>query len=384
MSLLLPVDGGNSVDWSPSGATPPQPGPGGFDSRSAFAAVHVVADPRSDPEAGGSPVIDWDETLAYRHYLWSLGLGVAEAMDTAQRGAGVGWETARELILRTAAEAESVGGLAVYGASTDQLDTGGPVDLGTITAAYREQVEFVEAAGGVAILMASRELASVAIGPDDYMAVYDEVIAAASRPVMVHWLGGMFDPALAGYWGSPDPWQAKETLIRIVESNAGGVSGVKVSLLDSQLEVDMRKRLPVGVSVYTGDDLHYVDLILGDENGHSDALLGVFDPIAPVAAAALQALDRDDIDGYRALLEPTVPFARHLFDAPTDHYKTGVVFLAYLNDHQSHFRMVGGMETARSLPHLARLLVLADEAGLLRDPELATQRMRALLEFDSQ
>jgi Protein of unknown function (DUF993) len=341
-------------------------------SRVAFAAVHVVADPlRCEP--GGPAALDWEATLAFRRHVWAHGLAVAEAMDTAQRGMGLDWEAARELIRRSAAEARAVGGRIACGAGTDRQPQ---VD---IVRAYQEQCEFVEAQGAQAIVMASRALAAAARGPDDYREVYGAVLGGLERPAILHWLGEQFDPALRGYWGATDLDKAAEVLLSIIEADPGRVDGVKVSLLDAEREVALRRRLPPGVRLYTGDDFNYPALIAGDERGHSDALLGVFDAIAPAAAAALHALDDDDREAYDAVLAPTVPLARRLFEAPTPHYKTGVVFLAYLNGHQDHFRMVGGLESARSVVHLADLLVLADRAGLLRDPALAAARMRHVL-----
>lgn len=377
MRLSLPTGDGDLIDWAPSGAEPRAPKAGGFTSRTAYAAAHVVADPLKESSEGRPPV-DWETTLSFRRHLWDLGFGVAEAMDTAQRGGGVGWETAQVLIRRTAAEAS---GPAVYGAATDQLAPGVRFGLDEIIDAYGEQVSHIESCGGDAIIMASRHLAAVAEGPDDYARVYGEVIEGASRPLMIHWLGPMFDPALKGYWGSNDPRQAAGTVLGIVAAHPEKVVGVKLSMLDRELELDMRRNLPDGVRMLTGDDLDFAELILGDEHGHSDALLGVFDPIAPVAAAALQALDGGDVDGYRRLLEPTLPLARHLFSPPTYQYKTGVVFLAYLGGFQDHFRMIAGAESGRSLPHLARLLMLADDARLIRDPGLAVHRMKLILEL---
>jgi hypothetical protein len=299
-------------------------------------------------------------------------------MDTAQRGSGVAWDTARDLIHRTATEAE---GPAVYGAGTDQLAAGGEYSLEEITEAYREQVSFIEELGGQAIVMASRQLAAAARSPEEYLAVYDEVIASSSRPLLIHWLGEAFDPSLADYWGAKDPWTAAETVLEMVASHPGDLSGIKLSVLDAELEVDLRRRLPNGVAMFTGDDLNYVDLIEGDASGHSDALLGVLGPIAPAATTAFQALDRGDHAGYRSALEPTLPLARHMFSEPTFDYKTGIVFLAYLNGLQNHFRMVEGAESARSLPHLAKVLVLADRAGLISDPDMAARRMKPLLEL---
>ncbi|HEY5578637.1 MAG TPA: dihydrodipicolinate synthase family protein [Acidimicrobiia bacterium] len=377
--LELPVGDGTLITWAPSREPLAPPPRAAVSSRKAFAATHVVADPRRDPGFDGTPSLDWEATLAFRRHIWSLGLGVAEAMDTAQRGGGLDWHTSQELIRRTAAEAASVGGQAVYGAGTDQLAPGLEAPLPQIVEAYREQVHFVESLGGSAVLMASRHLARSARSADDYLRVYGTVIAEAGGPVLIHWLGEMFDPELAGYWGGTDPWKAMETLLSLVQQHHSRIDGIKVSLLDEELEREMRGRLPAHVRLYTGDDLNFVDLILGDGNRHSDALLGVFDPIATAASAALQALDEGDVPRYRQILEPTVPLSRHLFAPPTLHYKTGVVFLAYLNAHQDHFRMVAGAESARSLPHLSRLLVLADQAGILRDPELAVDRMRLVL-----
>ena len=377
MKLSLPAGDGDFVSWAPSGREPVRPEAGGFTSRAAYAAAHVVADPLTE-SSDGRPRVDWEATLSFRRHLWDLGLGVAEAMDTAQRGGGVGWETARELIRRTAAEAS---GPAVYGAATDQLEPGARFGIDEIIDAYGEQVSHIEDCGGDAVIMASRHLAAVAEGPDDYLRVYGEVIGNASRRLLIHWLGPMFDPALDGYWGTDDASRAADTVLGIVAAHPEKVAGVKLSMLDRELEVEMRRNLPHGVRMLTGDDLNFVDLILGDDRGHSDALLGVFDPIAPVAAAALQALDRDDVDRYRRLLGPTLPLARHLFSPPTHHYKTGVVFLAYLGGLQDHFRMIAGAESGRSLTHLARLLMLADEAGLIGDPELAVHRMKPILEL---
>jgi hypothetical protein len=317
--------------------------------------------------------------MAFRHHLWELGFGVAEAMDTAQRGMGLSWEMARELIVRTAGEAGRTGSPAVYGASTDQLPEGATVTVPAVIEAYRQQVDLIESVGGRAILMASRALASIAISAEDYVEVYGTIITGAERPVMIHWLGEVFDPALAGYWGSHDPWTALETVLALAAAHPDRIDGVKISLLDDKLEKSMRARLPGGVRTYTGDDFNFVDMILGDEDRHSDALLGVFDPIAPVASAAFEALDAGDRLAFGALLDPTIPFARHLFSAPTYHYKTGITFLAFLNGHQNHFRMLGGAESARSMAHLSRLLVLADEAALLADPDRAMQRMSLLL-----
>jgi hypothetical protein len=329
-------------------------------TRVAFAAAHVVADPH-----GG---VDWEATLAFRRHLWDHGLGVAEAMDTAQRGMGLEWSAAYELIRRTAAEN---GGRLAAGAATDHTD---PRTLDDVRAAYEHQCELIEATGAQTIVMASRALAAIARGPDDYRAVYGAVLSGLERPAILHWLGDMFDPALAGYWGSNDLDEAAETLLAIAADHSDKVDGIKVSLLDAQREIDIRRRLPPGVRLYTGDDFNYPDLIASG----SDALLGIFDAIAPAAAAALHALDAGDRAEYDRILEPTVPLARRLFEPPTFNYKTGIVFLAWLNGHQEHFRLLGGLESARSHEHLADVYALADRAGLLRDPELAAARMRVL------
>jgi hypothetical protein len=348
-------------------------------SRVFFAAAHVVADPLADTTPVSPPALDWDTTLAYRRYLWSLGLGVAEAMDTAQRGMGLDWTTARELIERSVAEARAVGGMIACGAGTDHLPPRPDLSLDQVEAAYLEQIEAVERCGGRVILMASRALAACARSPDDYARIYGRLLSQVREPVILHWLGDMFDPALAGYWGSHDLDAAMETALAIIHEHAAKIDGIKISLLDAQREIQMRRRLPPGVRMYSGDDFNYPELILGDDQGYSDALLGIFDAIAPAASAALQALDADDPERFRAILEPTVPLSRHIFQPPTYFYKTGVVFLAYLNGHQRHFRMVGGQESARSVLHLARLFILADQAGVLCDPDRAVARMRIIL-----
>ena len=330
-------------------------------TRVAFAAAHVVADQDDS--------IDWDATLRFRHHLWDHGLAVAEAMDTAQRGMGLDWPAARELIARTAAD--RAGRLAA-GASTDHTE---PATLDDVRAAYEHQCEFVESTGAQAIVMASRALAAIARTPDDYATVYGAILQQLERPAILHWLGDMFDPALAGYWGSSDLDLAADALLAIIEANADKVDGVKVSLLDADREIDLRRRLPDGVRLYTGDDFNYPELIASG----SDALLGVFDAIAPAAAAALQALEAGDRAEYDRILEPTVPLARRLFEPPTYNYKTGIVFLAWLNGHQDHFRRLGGLEKARSAEHLQDVYTLAGHAGLLRDPELAAARMRQIV-----
>jgi hypothetical protein len=356
----------------------PQPR-SGFTKRMAFAAAHVVVDPLRTAEPLTHPVIDWDATLAYREHLWSLGFGVAEAMDTAQRGMGLDWPLALELVQRSTAAAKVRGSLIASGAGTDHLAPHEAKTLQDVADAYLQQCEAIEAVGGRIILMASRALAAVARHADDYATVYATVLAQIQQPVILHWLGPMFDPALEGYWGSSDIPTATENCLQIIRAHKEKIDGIKISLLDAELEVSMRRQLPAGVRMYTGDDFNYDQLILGDDQGHSDALLGIFDAIAPAASLALTALDAGDIARCHELLAPTVPLSRHIFAAPTQHYKAGVVFLAYLNGFQSHFRMVRGLESARSIAHLCEIFVLADQAGVLRDPELATRRMQSFL-----
>ncbi|MFZ4295344.1 dihydrodipicolinate synthase family protein [Streptomyces cellulosae] len=349
-----------------------------FTSRTVFSAAHVVADPYADTTPDSPAAVDWDATLAFRRHLWAHGLSVAEAMDTAQRGMGLDWAGAAELIRRSAAEAKAAGGRIACGVGTDQL-TAGPATLAEVRAAYEEQLAVVEESGAQAILMASRALAATAQGPEDYLEVYGHLLRQAAEPVILHWLGPMFDPALEGYWGSSDLDAATDTFLDVIAAHPDKVDGIKVSLLDAQREIDLRRRLPKGVRCYTGDDFNYPELIAGDDHGFSHALLGIFDPLGPLAAEAVGVLDTGDTDGFRALLDPTVELSRHLFQSPTRFYKTGVVFLAWLAGHQSHFTMVGGLQSARSLPHLARAYELADRLGLFPDPKLAEDRMRTLL-----
>jgi hypothetical protein len=348
--------------------------------RVAYAAAHVVADPLAEHDPWVEPAIDWDSTIAYRRHLWSLGFGVAEAMDTAQRGMGLAWEHSLELVRRSLAAAREVPGAVVAsGAGTDHLAPSPSLGVDDVIRAYETQIEAIEALGGRIILMASRALAACAKSPDDYGRVYDRLLAQVKAPVIIHWLGEMFDPALAGYWGRADHWQAMDVALDVINRNAAKVDGVKVSLLDKDKEISMRRRLAPGVRMYTGDDFNYAELIAGDEQGHSDALLGIFDTIAPAASAALDALARGERERFHAILAPTVPLSRHVFRAPTRFYKTGVVFVAWLNGHQTHFTMIGGQQSARSVLHFAELFRLADAAGLLRDPDLACGRMRTLL-----
>lgn len=345
-------------------------------SRAIFAAAHVVADVLAPGDPTRDVAVDWDATLAFRRHLWSLGLGVAEAMDTAQRGMGMPWSATKELIERSAAEARACGGTMASGVSTDHLDAATSHSIADIGAAYELQFEHVECVGSRSVMMASRALAATARSADDYLEVYGRLLSQACEPVILHWLGEMFDPALAGYWGSRDPSVAMQTVLELCRAHADVVDGVKISLLEDRYELELRRNLPEGVRCYTGDDFGYPDLIRGDEQGHSDALLGIFDPIAPVAAAALQALDAGDLDAYDALLGPTLALGRHVFETPTYQYKVGVVFLAYLAGHQDHHRLVGGIESGRSVLHLAELVRLAESAGVLPDPELAAERVR--------
>lgn len=373
--LLLPTrDGGlRRYEIAPSKARQRPSGP--LQSRTFFAAAHVVADPFADPWA-----IDWDQTLRYRYELWSWGLGVAEAMDTAQRGgATVGWDVARELIRRSADAARPGIDRLACGVGTDQLAPDQAWSIEDVVGAYEEQCAFVEECGAQPVIMASRILARTARTADDYYRVYDRVLGQVRSPAIIHWLGPMFDPQLDGYWGAHDFAAAIELVVEIISLHSARVDGIKLSLLDADLEVELRRRLPLGVRMYTGDDFNYPALIEGDGERASDALLGIFDAIAPAASEAGQALDRDDPTGYRDALAPTVPLARHIFREPTAHYKTGIVFLAYLNGHQDHFRLVDGLESSRSIVHLAELFQLAGDAGLLLDSERACARMREVL-----
>jgi hypothetical protein len=324
--------------------------------------------------------VDWDATLAFRRHLWSWGLGVAEAMDTAQRGMGMDWPSSLELIRRTLDAAKGTRGAAVgCGAGTDHLSPDPGLGIERVIAAYEEQCAAVEKMGGRIVLMASRALAACARSPDDYALVYDRVLTQVRQPVIIHWLGEMFDPALAGYWGHADHDRAMDVCLDVIRRNAHKVDGIKISLLDKEKEIAMRRRLPKDMRMYTGDDFNFAELIEGDGEGHSDALLGIFDAIAPAASAGLSALAANDRAGYHDILAPTVPLSRHIFRAPTRFYKTGIVFLAWLNGHQDHFVLVGGQESARNLLHLAELFRLADRAGLLADPALACHRMKQFL-----
>jgi hypothetical protein len=349
-------------------------------TRIAYAAAHVVADPLSTREPWLDAAVDWDATLAFRRHLWSWGLGVAEAMDTAQRGMGMDWPNSLELIRRTLDAAKDFpGALVGSGAGTDHLAAAPDLRIDDVIAAYDEQCAAVEKLGGRIVLMASRALAACARSPDDYGRVYDRVLSQVKEPVIIHWLGDMFDPALAGYWGHRGLDEAMAVCADVLLRNAAKVDGIKVSLLDKEREIALRRRLPPGVRMYTGDDFNFAELIEGDAHGHSDALLGIFDAIAPAASAALSALAADDRTSYHDILAPTVALSRHIFRAPTRYYKTGVVFLAWLNGHQNHFVMVGGQQSARPILHFAELFRLVDQAGLLSDPGLACHRMRQLM-----
>jgi hypothetical protein len=378
-TIRLVRSDGSLYDYSLTGRVLNVPVQMHFEKRIAFAAAHVVVDPLRTSEPLTHPVIDWDATLEYREYLWSLGFGVAEAMDTAQRGMGLDWPQALELIQRSVRAAKTRNAKIASGAGTDQLSETADVTLQAVTNAYLEQCAAIEAAGSQIILMASRALARVARSAEDYAHVYAKILRQVREPVILHWLGPMFDPALDGYWGGKTIAEAMDNCSGIIRDHASKIDGIKISLLDAELEIEMRNKLPAGVRMYTGDDFNYDRLIAGDENGYSHVLLGIFDPIAPAAALALAALDRGEMENYHRLLEPTVPLSRHIFAAPTYYYKTGVVFLAFLNGFQKHFHMIGGLEAARSIAHLCELFVLADKAALLRDPDLAMERTRNIL-----
>ncbi len=393
-------DGGRHVGTevrelnAPGPWTRPQ---GPITSRIAFAAAHVVPQVGAENVPGAPAVVDWDATLAYRHRIWEHGLGVADAMDTAQRGMGLDWAATQELVRRSAAEAASVGARVACGAGTDQLDPAsvepGEAGLAVVTEAYREQVRVVQEAGAQVIVMASRALAKVARSPEDYARVYDAVLAEADRPVVLHWLGTMFDPALAGYWGSDSVDTATATFLDLIKAHQDEVDGVKVSLLDAQHEIGLRRSLAAlegsKVRLYTGDDFNYPELIAGDDQGYSDALLGIFAAIYPAASTALQAFDAGaagDAESARlgaarghAILASTEKLGRHIFAAPTYYYKTGIAFLSWLNGFQPGFQLVGGLHAGRSLAHLVELARLADGCGMLLEPDVAARRLQALL-----
>ncbi|GBR08495.1 hypothetical protein AA21952_2636 [Acetobacter oeni LMG 21952] len=357
----------------PRTVLPPHP------ARIIYSAAHVVADPFADTDPSGHAAIDWDRTLEFRRHLAGLGLGIAEAMDTAQRGMGLDWSRSLELIRRTRVELPDA--LIGNGCGTDQLNPRDARSVDQVISAYLEQAGAIQAVGGSLILMASRALVQVAKTPDDYRRVYRAVLSECDRPVILHWLGEMFDPALAGYWGTRDFDSALETVLAIIDENRPKIDGIKISLLDKDKEIILRRRLPEGVRMYTGDDFNYPELIQGDEKGFSHALLGIFDPLAAAAVFAVNRLGEGDVAGFRAVLDPTVPLARLIFRAPTQYYKTGVVFLAWLNGFQDHFVMLNGAQAMRPLPDFTGIFRLADGCGLLRDPDLAVSRMKTLLAF---
>ncbi|MES2954305.1 MAG: dihydrodipicolinate synthase family protein [Pseudomonadota bacterium] len=386
LTLTLPIAAGSLQPYTLRGTTPVRPAAGVAFNRIAYSAAHVVADPLAVVDPWVNCAIDWDATIAYRRHLWSLGLGVAEAMDTAQRGMGLDWPTSLELIRRSLDAAKDVpGALVASGCGTDHLLLENVKTVDEVIAGYEEQMAAIEKLGGKLIVMASRALARVAKSPADYERVYDRILSQAKQPVVLHWLGEMFDPALAGYWGTKDVDAAMDTALGIINAHPDKVDGIKISLLDKDKEIAMRRRLPSGVRMYTGDDFNYAELIAGDQHGsellhgQSDALLGIFDAIAPAASAALGELAQGNVEKFHAILGPTVPLSRHIFAAPTRFYKTGVVFMAWLNGHQKHFTMVGGQQSTRSLQHFVELFRLADAANLLEQPELAVKRMKTLL-----
>jgi len=379
MSLVGAVDAAGALErWELSEAPGLRRPAGPLRSRVVYAAAHVVPRVTGDNVPGAPADIDWDATLAFRHHVWSWGLGVADAMDTAQRNMGLDAKATRELIARSAAEARTAGGALVVGVNTDHVEDE-VISLPAIVDAYVEQLHFAEDQGAGTVLMASRHLARAASSPADYARVYREVIARAGAPVILHWLGEAFDPQLAGYFGARDIATRIDTVVAIMTEHAGRVRGIKMSLLDAGYEVAVRSRLPQRTTMFTGDDYNYVDLIEGDGRRYSDALLGAFAAVAPNASAAIQALDAGDPAEYRAILGPTEDLARHIFAVPTFYYKTGVAFLSWLNGHQPAFAMVGGLHSARSLPHLSTLVRLADRAGALEDPDLAAERWNAYL-----
>ncbi|MEY3136233.1 MAG: hypothetical protein RJA39_2119 [Pseudomonadota bacterium] len=384
--IQLPNSHGQLEGYELVGNTPIQPKPGIKFNRIAYSAAHVVSNPLAPHDPWIDCAVDWDATIAYRKHLWKLGLGVAEAMDTAQRGMGLDWPTSLSLIERSIDASKDVpGAFVASGCGTDHLNLDSVSSVDQVIAAYEFQMEAIEKLGGKLIIMASRALARVAKSPADYERVYDRILSQAKQPVLLHWLGDVFDPALAGYWGNPDTDKAMDTALGIIQAHAHKVDGIKISLLDKDKEIQMRRRLPASVRMYTGDDFNYAELIAGDGqgehvvHGQSDALLGIFDAIAPAASAALAELAKGNLEKFHAILGPTVPLSRHIFKAPTRFYKTGVVFMAWLNGHQKHFTMVGGQQSTRSVIHLAELFKLADAANLLEQPDLALHRMKTML-----
>jgi hypothetical protein len=384
--IQLPNAHGQLQSYELVGTTPIQPKPGIKFNRIAYSAAHVVSNPLAPHDPWLDCAVDWDATIAYRKHLWKLGLGVAEAMDTAQRGMGLDWPTSLTLIERSIEASKDVpGAFLASGCGTDHLNLDTVKTVDEVIAAYEFQMAAIEKLGGKLIIMASRALARVAKSPADYERVYDRILSQAKQPVLLHWLGDMFDPALTGYWGTKDTDKAMDTALGIIQAHADKVDGIKISLLDKDKEIQMRRRLPANVRMYTGDDFNYAELIAGDGqgehlvHGQSDALLGIFDAIAPAASAALGELAQGNLEKFHAILGPTVPLSRHIFKSPTRFYKTGVVFMAWLNGHQKHFTMVGGQQSTRSVIHLAELFKLADAANLLEQPELALHRMKTML-----
>ncbi len=379
-SLKLPDEGETVREYQLVGTPIARPASPPVFNRIAYAAAHVVSDPFRDAVPWNRPQVDWETTMAFRHHLWSLGFKIAEAMDTSQRGMGLDWVGAQELISRSLAEARSVKGADLAcGAGTDQLAPADTRSLDDVIAAYEEQIGFIEKHGGRAIMMASRALARVAKSPEDYAYVYGRILSQTKDKVVLHWLGEMFDPQLAGYWGSQSFEAALDCVIDIIEANRDKVEGIKISLLDNAKEIELRRRLPEGVLCFTGDDFNYAELIEGDGTRYSHALLGIFDAVAPSASKALAALAAGDTLTFRAVIEPTVPLSRKIFESPTQYYKAGVVFLAWLNGHQSHFSLPAGMQSARGILHYADIFRLADRANVLDKPELAAKRMKSLL-----
>ena len=373
MKIFLPTGDGKSTSYKLIGEPVSARKPTKPFNRVAFAAAHVVADPLK----GG---IDWKGTIAYRRYLLNLGFGIAEAMDTSQRGMGLDWPDALELIRRSIDDAGPEKSKLIYsGCGTDHLHLAEAHSLDQVIKAYVLQLHSIQKLGGRIIMMASRALVRAAKTPGDYIKVYSAVLREADHPVILHWLGPMFDPALRGYWGAEDYTGAMRTCLAVINENVKKVDGIKISLLDAEKEINMRRRLPASVKMYTGDDFNYADLIAGDASGHSHALLGIFDAIAPAASIALSALAKDNLKKFHSILAPTVALSRLIFQSPTQFYKTGIVFLAWLNGHQVHFIMVNGAQSARPLSHLVEIFKLADAAGLLRKPDLALQRMKQLL-----
>jgi hypothetical protein len=380
LSVNLPSFDAASSEYQLVGTPLDRPAAAPFFNRIAYAAAHVVSDPRRDTRPWEAPAVDWERTLAFRHHLWSLGFRIAEAMDTAQRGMGLDWTGAQELIRRSLAEAKTVPGADLAcGAGTDHLNPADARSLDDVIRAYEEQVGFVEKHGGRAIMMASRALARLAASPDDYRKVYGRILGQAKDKVVLHWLGDMFDPQLRGYWGSESFEPALDAVLSIIDENRDKVEGIKISLLDNAYEVALRDRLPEGVLCFTGDDFNYAELIEGDGRKFSHALLGIFDAVAPQASKALASLAAGDVASFRSVIEPTVPLSRKIFEAPTQYYKAGVVFLAWLNGHQDHFTMPAGMQSARGALHYADVFRLADQANVLDRPDLAAQRMKSLM-----